>query len=36
VRVKSRCSKSGRKDFDPHTGCGECHSLPPEFSGVKF
>jgi len=33
VRVKSFCSKTQRKGFDPHIGCGECHPLPPEFTG---
>jgi hypothetical protein len=33
VRVESYCRHSGRKGFDPHIGCGQCHPLPPEFSG---
>lgn len=35
VAVQSRCRKTGRKGFDPHIGCGECHELPPEFTGGK-
>jgi hypothetical protein len=33
VQVKVACSKSGVRGFDPHTGCGQCHPLPPEFRG---
>ncbi len=33
VQVKVSCSKSGAHSFDPHTGCGQCHPLPPEFMG---
>jgi hypothetical protein len=33
VRVKAYCSKTHREGFDPHIGCGECHPLPPEFTG---
>lgn len=33
VHVRVSCSKSGSRDFDPHTGCGQCHPLPPEFQG---
>jgi hypothetical protein len=33
VRVKTMCSKSEKRDFDPHVGCGQCHPLPPEFFG---
>ncbi len=36
VKVKSFCSKSQRGGFDPHVGCGECHSLPPEFLNAKL
>ncbi len=28
VRVAVSCSKSGRSQFDPHVGCGECHPIP--------
>jgi hypothetical protein len=33
VEVRTYCSSSCREGFDPHVGCGECHELPPEFSG---
>lgn len=33
VKVSTYCSKTGRLGFDPHTGCGECHRLPPVFTG---
>lgn len=33
VKVKAYCSKSLREGFDPHIGCGECHPLPPAFTG---
>ena len=33
VRVGVSCTKTGRNGFDPHIGCGECHPLPPIFSG---
>lgn len=33
VKVKAYCSKTGREGFDPHIGCGECHPLPPVFTG---
>jgi hypothetical protein len=33
VQVRVACSKSSSRDFDPHTGCGQCHPLPPEFRG---
>ena len=35
VRVRTVCSKTGLRDFDPHTGCGQCHPIPPEFLGEK-
>lgn len=35
VKVNSFCEKTGRKDFDPHIGCGECHPLPPIFEVKK-
>jgi hypothetical protein len=31
VQVKTYCTRTERGGFDPHIGCGECHSLPPEF-----
>jgi hypothetical protein len=31
VRVQTFCKKTERSGFDPHIGCGECHTLPPEF-----
>jgi hypothetical protein len=33
VRVSAYCNKTERSGFDPHTGCGECHRLPPVFTG---
>jgi hypothetical protein len=33
VRIVPSCGKSGRKGFDAHIGCGQCHPLPPEFGG---
>jgi hypothetical protein len=33
VQVKPRCAKTNRAGFDPHIGCGECHPLPPVFTG---
>ena len=35
VKVNTYCSKSNRRKFDPKVGCGECHKLPPIFSGDK-
>jgi hypothetical protein len=35
VSISARCSKTGRSNFDPHIGCGECHPLPPLFSEDK-
>jgi hypothetical protein len=35
VKVNTSCSKSNRKKFDPKVGCGECHILPPIFTGDK-
>jgi hypothetical protein len=31
VSVTTACDKTGRKNFDPHIGCGECHPLPSVF-----
>jgi len=36
VKVKTFCGKSNLSGFDPHVGCGNCHALPPEFSGEIF
>lgn len=36
VRVKSYCTQTHREGFDPHIGCGECHPLPPIFSGESL
>ena len=33
VVVQAFCDKTMRRDFDPHIGCGECHPLPPAFTG---
>ena len=33
VRVRPYCNKTRRDGFDPSIGCGECHPLPPIFSG---
>jgi len=35
VSVKTYCSKSLHSDFDPHIGCGQCHELPPGFTGEE-
>lgn len=35
VRVKAFCQKSHRQDFDPHIGCGDCHTLPSIFQDIK-
>ena len=34
VRVQTICRKTERSGFDPHIGCGECHTIPPEFEKV--
>ncbi|MEZ0396921.1 MAG: hypothetical protein ABWK53_10910 [Anaerolineales bacterium] len=31
VRVEAYCERTGRRGFDPHIGCGDCHPLPPAF-----
>ena len=31
VAVRTYCSKTQRAGFDPHIGCGECHSLTKIF-----
>jgi hypothetical protein len=33
VQVKAYCTKTNRDVAEPHIGCGECHPLPPEFTG---
>lgn len=33
VVVTTRCSRTGRANFDPHIGCGDCHPIPPVFNG---
>ena len=33
VLVKAYCTKTLRKVSEPQIGCGECHPLPPIFSG---
>jgi hypothetical protein len=35
VAVKSYCTKTLRDVPEPHIGCGECHPLPPVFTGGK-
>ena len=32
VQVRTYCTKTERRAFDPHVGCGECHPLPPIFA----
>jgi hypothetical protein len=31
--VKAYCTKTLRDVAEPRIGCGECHLLPPIFSG---
>ena len=33
VRVTAYCRKTNRDVPEPHIGCGECHPLPPIFTG---
>jgi len=33
MAVKAFCPKSNLAGFDPHIGCGQCHPLPPAFTG---
>jgi hypothetical protein len=33
VRIQTHCKNTLRTGFDPHIGCGECHHLPPVFTG---
>ena len=35
VKVNRYCTKTNRKGFDPHIGCGECHPLPSAFTGEE-
>jgi hypothetical protein len=35
VKVKTYCTQTSRAGFDPHIGCGECHPLPPIFTGEQ-
>jgi hypothetical protein len=35
VRVQTFCAKTRRSGFDPHIGCGDCHSLPQIFEENK-
>jgi hypothetical protein len=35
VRVTPYCIEHDREGFDPHIGCGQCHTLPPEFSKLE-
>ena len=33
VQLAAYCTKTERRVEEPHIGCGECHPLPPEFTG---
>ena len=33
VRITAYCTKTLRDVDEPHIGCGECHPLPPPFTG---
>jgi len=33
VRIKATCKKCQCDVAEPHIGCGECHILPPIFTG---
>ena len=33
VNVTAYCQKSNQRVSEPHIGCGECHPLPPVFTG---
>ena len=35
VKVTAFCTRTRKSGFDPHTGCGECHPLPPAFEIKK-
>lgn len=32
VQVQSYCTKTNLAGFDPHIGCGQCHTLPFTFT----
>jgi hypothetical protein len=34
VKVEAFCKKTQRVVDEPKIGCGQCHSLPPIFTGV--
>jgi hypothetical protein len=36
VKIRAYCTQTGRSGFDPHIGCGQCHPLPPEFTGENL
>ncbi len=33
VKVTAYCTKSEQDVSEPHVGCGQCHTLPPIFTG---
>lgn len=33
VEINASCSRTLRHGFEPRVGCGDCHILPPIFSG---
>lgn len=33
VSVTAECKLTQKTVAEPHIGCGQCHPLPPEFSG---
>jgi len=35
IYIKVYCEKTGRFEFDPYIGCGECHPIPPVFLEEK-
>jgi hypothetical protein len=34
VGIRTFCQKNGRRGFDAHIGCGECHPLPDIFGKI--
>ncbi len=34
VRITAYCDKSRQPVSEPHIGCGQCHPLPPIFTGA--
>ncbi len=34
VRISAYCEKSRQPVSEPHIGCGQCHPLPPIFTGA--